>query len=269
MKKSSLSSCHIYTAILSMVLNIISFSIYAGTNQESTKNCLITATTIKKSKQVTNMLYIDVRNSHTFNEKHIPNSINIPLQLTATKAFLKNKDVILVGNGWNEPSLIQKCMQLKTKGFKSVKVLTGGIVSWFESDKTLSKRTLMSLSSKEFFDNKVEKKFVPLVISGENKKQINVTLPHAKIVPVKVTKRQLLDRLNRLGKGINPIVIFSDATYDIDAVINDYLLNPLRKIYYFEGGFNAYKQVDELNKMTSVSNQHKRLSTKKPVSCAN
>lgn len=252
-----------------MAINVISFSVYANSNQISKEKCLVTVSTIKKSKPMTNALFIDVRNNHTFNEKHIPNSINIPLQLTATKAFLKNKDIILVGNGWNEPSLIQKCKQLKTKGFKSVKVLTGGIISWFKSDKTLSKRTLISLSSKEFFDNKVEKKFVPLVISGENRKQINLTLPHAKIAPVKVTKRQLLDKLNRLGKGINPVVIFSDTLPAIDAAINDYLKKPLRKIYYFEGGFSTYKKVDELNKMTAASNQHKRLSTKKPISCAN
>lgn len=131
-----------------MGINVISFSVYANTNQNSKEKCLVTVSTIKKSKPMTNTLFIDVRNSHTFNEKHIPNSINIPLQLTATKAFLKNKDVILVGNGWNEPSLIQKCIQLKTKGFKSVKVLTGGIISWFKSDMTLPKFYL-SLKTKK------------------------------------------------------------------------------------------------------------------------
>jgi len=114
MKKFSPQSYYFYIAILSMAINVISFSVNAGTSKESKESCLITATILKNAKQVTSTLFIDVRNSHTFNEKHIPNSINIPLQLTATKAFLKNKDVILVGNGWNEPSLLQKCKQLKT-----------------------------------------------------------------------------------------------------------------------------------------------------------
>lgn len=256
-------------AIVTLAINIISLSVHADNNQNSKEHCLISMKTLKKPKKLNNLLFIDVRSNHIFNKKHIPNSINVPLQLTDTKAFLKNKNVVLVGNGWNEPLLIEKCIQLKIKGFKSVKVLSGGIISWFKSQKKLSKRALVSLTSKDFFNNKFEKKFVPYVISDKNKSLIRASLPHAKVISLKATKKQLLDRFKHLGKGINPIVIFSDVSPVIDAAINDYLHKPKRKMYYFEGGFNAYKQVDELNKMTSVSNQHKRLSTKKPISCAN
>lgn len=230
------------------------------------KQCITHAKFLKKSGDIT---FVDVRDKKFFNEKHISSSINIPLDLIKTKAFLKNKLTVIVGNGWNEHLLIDECIQLKKKEFKSVKVLAGGIISWFKIQKELSKRTLISLTSKEFFNNKIEKNFVPFVISDKNKKRIKTTLPHAKIYSFKTTKKQFLNGLARLGKGVNPIVIFSDKNPIIDEALNEYLKKPLRKIYYFEGGYNAYHKVSNLNKMTAASNQHKRLSTKKPVSCAN
>ena len=274
MNKLSSKSYYMYTYALSVVLFALSLSSNGDIQKETSANYLVTAATLKKSKPLNNTLFIDVRNKQIFSKKHIPGSINIPLQLISTKAFLKNKNVILIGNGWNESSLIQKSMQLKTKGFKSVKVLTGGIISWFKKNNDLSKRTLISLTSKEFFNVDIEKKFIPVVILNENvstklNKQIAEILPHARIMSRKQTNKQLLSNIKRIGKGNNPIVIFSNTAPVIDKTINDYLRKPLRKIYFFEGGFDAYIKVSNLNKMTALSNHKKRLSTKKPVSCAN
>lgn len=283
MNKLSSKNYYLYTYVLSVVLFTLSLSSNADTKKETSVNFLVTADTLKKSKQLNNTLFIDVRNKQFFSEKHIPGSLNIPLQLISTKAFLKNKKVVLVGSGWNESSLIQKSMQLKTKGFISIKVLTGGIISWFKMIKGVrfefnnnksSLTPFIKLTSKEFFNVDFEKKFVPVVILNTNvtakaKKQINETLPHARIMSQKQTSKQLLSNIKRIGKGNNPIVIFSNTTPVIDTVINDYLRKPLRKIYFFEGGFDTYKKVNNLNKMTALSNQKKRLSTKKPVSCAN
>lgn len=242
--------------------------------KSKTHKCTISVRSLKNTTSPQAPLFVDVRDKRFFNKKYISGSINVPLTLIHTKTFLKNKNVILIGNGWNEPSLTEKCGQLKDQGFTSVKVLAGGIFSWFKHQKKTSKRTLISLTAHEFFSLKMEKKFVPVVIldkalSPSTRKEVTTMLAHAKLYSLKTTKRQLLKGLHRLGKGGNHIVIFSDTNPIVDAALNDYLNKPLRKVYYFEGGFNAYKQVYELNKLTAVSNQHKRLSTKKPVSCAN
>jgi len=267
-----------YINILFFIVAYSSSTLILAGTKTIQQHCIVTVDSIIKPQS---FIYVDVRNELIFNKVHISNSINIPLSLIKTKTFLKNKTTILVGNGWNEQSLIDECISLKNNGFKSVKVLAGGIVSLFakgnngvrfEFINNKSSQTpllLISLTSKEFFNNKLEKKFVPLVISNSTKKQITATLPHAKIYSLITTKKQLLNGLKRLGKGSNPIVIFSDNNTIVDAAINDYLRKPLRKIYFFEGGFNTYYMVNNLNKMTAVSNQHKRLSTKKPVSCAN
>lgn len=272
--KNSFSKIHFfYLSVISILLNVSSLPIYADTISEQ-QECLISVALLNKSKQKNNHLFIDIRNNQTFNKKHILGSINIPLELITTKSFLKNKNIVLVGNGWDESSLLDKCAQLKSKGFTSVRVLTGGIISWFLKQHKVSKRSLISVSSKEFFNVNIEKKFVPVVILDKNisnKEKINIkaVLPHAKIVSLKTTRKQLLNRFNRLGKGNNPIVIFSDSMSTVDEAINHYHRNPLRQMYYFEGGFDTYQKVTNLNKMTALSNQKKRLSTKKPVSCAN
>ena len=260
---------YLYAVIISIIVYATSLSLYADTIKETSEGCLVTVDTLNKAEHANNTLFIDIRNKKTFNAKHISGSINIPLELIATKSFLKNKNVILVGSGWNESSLLDTCSQLKRKGYKSVRVLTGGIISWFIKQKNVPKRTLISLTSKEFFDVSFEKKFVPFVVSNIKKNQIDAVLPLAKTASLKATKKQLLSGFNRLGSGNNPIVIFSDAMSNMDGAIDAYMRKPLRKMYYFEGGFDVYQKVTNLNKMTALSNKSKRLSTKKPVSCAN
>lgn len=257
---------NIILKFFSLFCLVFCFTPLAFSANKIERECITSVESLTQTKEV---LFVDVRAQQFFKMSRIPNSINVPLQLVSTKSFLKNKDVVLVGNGWNEKALIDGCNKLKNKGYKSVKVLVGGITSWFKMKNKWLKKTLISLSSKEFFNNKSEKKFVPFVISSSAKKQIATALPHAKIYPLKVTKKQLLKGLNGLGKGANPIVIFSENNQIVDFAINDYLRKPLRKIYYFEGGFSGYKTLKDLNEMTAMSNQHKRLSTKKPVSCAN
>lgn len=262
-KSSSLRAVYTYSLFFIFMCGI---SVLSHADTKVKQKCLINTETIKKRQ---NILFVDVRGKQIFSKKHILNSINVPLSLIKTQLFLKNRKIILIGNGWNEQALLDEFTSLEKSGFNSVTVLAGGIISWFKIKKSESKKDLISLTPKEFFNNKVEKKFVPFVISDNNIKLIKTTLPHAKTVSSKETKRQLLKRLKNLGKGNNPIIIFSSYNPNVDAALNNYLRKPLRKIYYFEGGFNAYYEANNLNKMTSLSNKSKRLSTKKPVSCAN
>ena len=259
---------YIYILFFALVYSFTT-SVYALVT--TNKQCLVYTDDLKKAK---NILFVDVRNGDSFNKKNITGSINIPPDLIKTKTFLKNKNIILIGTGWNKEILIEQCIQLKKQGFKSVNVLAGGILNgvrldYFNKSSLTPFRMLISLTPNEFFNNKSEKKFVPFVISNESQKQIKTALPHAKIFPLKTNKRQLLKGLKKIGKGTNPIVIFSENSVIVDEAIADYLGKPLRQIYYFKGGFNAYKKVNDLNKMTALSNKNKRFSTKKPVSCAN
>lgn len=186
---------------------------YAAT-KDFKQECLVSTDSLKNTK---NILYVDIRDEQIFNKKHIPNSINIPLNLISTKAFLKKQKSCISCNGWNEQSLIDMCTQLNKHRFKSINILKGGAVSWFKNKNTKSKINLISITHKEFFNNKTEIKFVPFVISDKAKNLINVILPHSKIPELK----QLIDRLKQIGKGINPIVIFSAESPSLDSALNN------------------------------------------------
>ena len=273
MKKAFSKNHFFLLPALSLLLSMSSFSTQAATSYNQNK-CLVSIDSLNKAKNLNTLLYVDVRDASSFNTKHILNSINIPYHLLEIKSFLKAKKVILIGNGWNESALIEKCDDLLNSGFKSVRVLTGGIISWFNKKNKVSKRELVTLTAKEFFNNNTEKKFVPVVLlnkepGSKQKKEIYSVLPHAKIISLKKSKKQLVQNLKALGKGANPIVIFSNTRYVVDATVNEYYRNPLRKMFYFEGGYDAYHEIIKLNKMTALGNDKKRLSTKKPVSCAN
>ena len=255
---------YLYANILFCVFLFSSTAIHAEINITQ-KGCAVQAKQLKNNKDI---LFVDVRRKSDFERKSIPGSINIPLTLIDTKAFLRNKNIILVGHGWNERVLDQKCVDLKTKNFKSVKVLSGGIVSWFKNENKVMLKKLVSLSAVDFFNNS-DQKFVAFVISDKNKKTINAVLPHAKVYPAKVHKKKLLNAMKKLGQGDNPLVMFSDESVAVvDAAISAYLNSSLRKVFYYEAGFESYKKMNKLNKITAMSNQRQRLTTKKPVSCA-
>jgi len=245
--------------LLCFAIGGASFPVYAAE-----KACLVQAKYLKETGANT---FVDVRNKTFFEIKNIPGSLNIALNIIKTKSFLKNKNVILLGNGWNEPALIEECMQLKSKGFKSIKVLSGGIITLFNTKATHQKRSLVTLTSKEFFNTSEEKKFVPFVISDKDK-EFKMNLPHARVYTSKTAKKALLRDMVKLGKGKNPIVIFGEIHPVIDSVLNDYIKKGLRKVFYYMDGYADYNRMNNLHKITSLSNQRQRLSTKKPVSCA-
>jgi len=255
---------YLYANISLCVFLFSSTAIHAEINITQ-KGCAVQAKQLKNNKDI---LFVDVRRKADFERGSILGSINISLTSLHTKAFLKNKKIILIGHGWNEHFLNLKCAELKTKGFKSVRVLSGGIVSWFKNKNKAGLSNLVSLSAVDFF-NGSNKKFVPFVISDKNQKTINAVLPYAKVYPNKVEQKQLLKGMKQLGKGDNPLVIFSDKSLMVDAAISAYLKTSLRKIFYYEAGFENYKKMNKLNKITAMSNQRQRLTTKKPVSCAN
>lgn len=76
------------------------------------------------------VLLVDVRADESFSRVRIPRSVNIPLFAVKSKTFLRDKDVILVNEGFQASILEQECRALRAGGIKSVRVLEGGIISW-------------------------------------------------------------------------------------------------------------------------------------------
>ncbi len=99
---------------------------------ETSENCIALDILKQKLKSKNEIIIIDVRSKEEFNEKHIPNAINIPLDKLENEAkkFDKNKLCITVcGKGGNRSaSGAEKLNQMKFNALW----LCGGTFGWFE-----------------------------------------------------------------------------------------------------------------------------------------
>jgi rhodanese-related sulfurtransferase len=77
-------------------------------------------------------MLLDVRSPGEFNRSHIDGAMNLSPAEILTKDYLKSRQVILVGSGRDDHQLLKTCAQLKQRGFSSVKVIRGGMLSWSE-----------------------------------------------------------------------------------------------------------------------------------------
>jgi rhodanese-related sulfurtransferase len=75
-------------------------------------------------------VFIDVRNTMEFRVCQIPKSLNLPIHLIQTRRDLKMRELVLVHDGVNDRECLDRCLDLKDKGFRSVRVLEGGIRKW-------------------------------------------------------------------------------------------------------------------------------------------
>lgn len=74
-------------------------------------------------------LWVDVRDEAAFSAAHIPGALNIPLYAVKTKAFLRNKKVVLVGYGFEGSQLEAEATKLKNLGFDT-RIWYGGVRGW-------------------------------------------------------------------------------------------------------------------------------------------
>ena len=75
-------------------------------------------------------LFVDIRLAQEYESFRIPGSLNIPLHAVRSKAFLKNKEFILLDAGHDYATLAKGCAALIEQGFAGAKVLAGGLVAW-------------------------------------------------------------------------------------------------------------------------------------------
>lgn len=73
---------------------------------------------------------LDVRPAADFLLGHARDAINISADLVKTKQYWQNEPILLLGSGKGDRNLFEACADLRRRGFKDVKVLTGGMVAW-------------------------------------------------------------------------------------------------------------------------------------------
>ena len=68
---------------------------------------------------------VDVRRPESFEKIRIPQSINLPLYAIKTKLFLRNKQVVLVNEGFDYMALAEEARKLKQSGYSVSNLIRG------------------------------------------------------------------------------------------------------------------------------------------------
>ena len=105
----------------------------AGRGANAIKADLACAVTVDEAEAMLGRggaLPVDVRPAGEHEAAHLDGALNLAPAQLGSKAFLRDKAVLLVGNGKAEGELYKACASLKRQGFRHVRVLRGGMPSW-------------------------------------------------------------------------------------------------------------------------------------------
>jgi rhodanese-related sulfurtransferase len=87
---------------------------------------------------------IDTRHEVDFAQFHMANAMRVDAATIRSKEYLRDKPLLLVGDGKSDRGLYAYCGQLRARGFKSVQVLTGGMAAYLATGLPVSGRTTPS-----------------------------------------------------------------------------------------------------------------------------
>jgi len=103
--------------------------------------CAIAPTELSGPLKRPDTLMADVRPAADYAAFHINGAMNLTAAELRSKPYLRNKTVVLIGNGQAERELYADCARLKASGFKKPKVLRGGLPVWLSSGQAVLGRT--------------------------------------------------------------------------------------------------------------------------------
>ena len=101
------------------------------------KQGFISVAKVKQQLKSKNMILVDIRNAEQFSSYRIPQSINIKAKQLSSKAFLKNKSVVLVNKGFSVAKMENLYKKLLAVGFNQISILDGGLNAWRQAGEKL------------------------------------------------------------------------------------------------------------------------------------
>jgi rhodanese-related sulfurtransferase len=219
------------------------------------RSCFVAPDAVAKQSKANPFTLVDVRSANDFEQMRIPGSLNIPLHLVKTKAFLKTRNIVLINEGRTSVDLEDSCRSLKQAGFQQVSILENGLYGWgvrkkpLEGDSSVT-RTLNKLKPGELFAERAYDDWVVINLSGApgtNTRETQNALPR-KVVTLKTTSKAIpiaeIRSAIRAQEQTNPnarIVIAADS----DAVyqkLERELSGGHADVFYLVGGLSKYRE---------------------------
>lgn len=167
-------------------------------------NCAIAAPDALSLLGRPETVVVDTRTPSEFGGFQIEGSLNLTVSGLRHKSYLRDKTIVLVGNGKAERVLYEACAELKKIGFRQVRVLRGGLMAWLTYAQPIIGRppgedTLAQLSPAELW---AESQFgANLVLVNASQTAIRNSIPGGVLI-AQNDKEVIKATLERRQKGI-------------------------------------------------------------------
>ncbi len=210
---------------------------------EEIKRCLKSADDIKRFVHAGKSLVIDVRDElHQIT--HIDGTISVPLYALHSKNFIRERNVVLLGNGVNDFHLVHECVRLQNSGVKRAYVLQGGVRMW--EQKVVNGDAFLQLQDKmvaarDIYTLELGRDWLLLTdsLSNTTAQEIRKIFPGSQLFAV--SSKQGLGRILKKYKD-GPALVMTETGKDyhaISALLQSY---EIKNDFYLEGGIAAYRQ---------------------------
>lgn len=215
--------------------------------------CMISAQELLLWTKAGQSTVVDTRPQVDYAQFHMDGAINVPLHEVARKAYLRSHTITLVGTGKLERELYAACAQLKANGFKSVKVLQGGMLAWLAADHAVIGQApavdqLQRLESMELFaEGQFEANL--LIVAKSESKMLN-ELNYAVIAPLDSAQglKQVLEKHRRdpARRALSSVVWVAPAHTTAQELLQlRAVAAPLPLLVYLEGGAEYQRYLAE------------------------
>ncbi|MHB8894639.1 MAG: rhodanese-like domain-containing protein [Candidatus Geothermincolia bacterium] len=178
---------------------------------------------LEESSDVKGLTFVDVRSADAFARLRIPRSINIPLYAVKTKAFLRDKSIVLINEGFQMRPLETECEALVAGGVRSARVLEGGIAAWAGRGGSLEGDPVylrdIRLLPQATYAAEPEREHLLTVFVGERADAAREILPGAVLVPFAAGGEEFLGRLEKAVRlapaaNVTTVLLVDEAGMD-------------------------------------------------------
>ena len=239
----------------------------AGKSQRDISKYISVKKFASKSKKI---IKVDIRPPELFNKYHITGSINLnPFELKG-KNYLKAKQLVIIDSGYRFDQVESLAEDLKSKGFKSVKIVDGGITAWtryggrIDGD-IIEAKKVNQISAQEYEIQQKYSGWLPLVIRNTNpEKSVLIPIPNA--IEIDVRKKSETEVIKQIDKVLSSqleqkqepeLLLIADQNLPkwYAATLGNKIAYP--NLYVLEGGLQGYIEQAQKRQLAAKYDGHK------------
>lgn len=195
-------------------------------------------------KSLSSYQLVDMRKPKSRDSGSVTNAWTMELNELSHKSFLKNKNLLLLGEGFSRVNGAYACNTLRKQDFTKVKILIGGVDAWAAHTVSKNKAAESRLVQPqdfiyEYFNGKL------VVIASSN--EISSRLHELGLSNVYALKTSDLKEITNVAvsqsaNGFDPVVIVGDDNINLDVSFDVY-----PNLYKLVGGVGGLAQQMNLN----------------------